>query len=197
MLSWAYYQVESVDNLIDRSAAAPKVVAHAYGFAHHSELLHHALRANVSNLRRGPDAHEIKLPNRPFHRRVRRFRSEPTSPPRASDRVTDHRSPRGGINLEVDGADYLAFEHDGKRGRSLPWLGNIRRHECLSISPRERLRNVRQKSRELRVVAVGESVVDVVGSEGPKHEALGHQSRKRHGYAGYPLSAPSSVINIP
>jgi hypothetical protein len=153
-------------------------MAGAYYLATHAKLFHHSMRAHVAYVRRGPNANELVLTCCPCHGGTPGLDSNASTPPRASDGVPDHRRPRSCIYLEVDRADQPALEDYGKGWESVSGLGHIRRNERLCVAAREGLRDVRQEARELGIVAIRERVVDVLGAEWSKYEALGRDRRR-------------------
>ena len=61
-----------------------------------------------------------------------------------------------------------------------PWTyGFSLVHREIGIAARERLRNVRQETRERAIVAIRQRVLDVAGAKWPQHQPLGRDFRRR------------------
>src|SRR4051812_19346909 len=88
----------------------------------HAEPFEYALRTKMADVGASPHFSQMKLFNAPRHHRLRRLRGEALSPPRTSDRITDHCSARFSFYFKIHRSDHTAAQHDSKRRRALPWL---------------------------------------------------------------------------
>src|SRR5262245_50186905 len=126
----------------------------------------------MTRVRGGPDPHEAERSDGPRDRRPRSLGREPSPPPGTSNRIPKHGRSRVCIELEVHSPNQRSLQNYGERGGPLPWLRHVECDERLGVSPRERLRNMRQKLRELRIVAIRQRVLDIAVLERTKSKPL-------------------------
>src|SRR5262245_3588710 len=115
----------------------------------------------MMRVRGSPDPHETERIDGPRDRRPRSLGCESLTPPGTSNRIPKHRHSRVCIYLEVHSTDQRSLQNYGERGGLLPWFRHIECDKRLGVPPRERLRKMRQKPRELRVVSIRQRVLDI------------------------------------